>query len=96
MSSTCHLDLIIGGIQIDRTGMPVLSVDSLMLAVDAGMEKRIMFGTDQMLWPGAIDLAVKTVRNTPFLSERQKRDIQYNNAARFLELSEDQEHHAGK
>ncbi|MDZ7805791.1 MAG: amidohydrolase family protein [Gracilimonas sp.] len=56
--------------------------------MDAGFGKRIMFGTDQMLWPGAIDLAVKTVQNTPFLSEEEKRDILYNNAAQFLELSE--------
>ncbi len=56
--------------------------------MNAGFGKRIMFGTDQMLWPGAIDLAVKTVQNTPFLSEEEKRDILYNNAARFLELDE--------
>lgn len=63
--------------------------------MDAGFGKRIMFGTDQMIWPGAIDLAIKTVRNTPFLSEEEKRDILYTNAARFLELSDETiaEHH---
>lgn len=72
--------------------------NALEQMVDAGMEKRIMFGTDQMLWPGAIDIAVETIRNIPFLDERQKRDILYNNAARFLELPEEQvqQHHAGK
>lgn len=59
---------------------------ALKQLTDAGFGKRIMFGTDQMIWPGAIDLAVKTVRNTPFLSDEEKRDILYNNAARFLEL----------
>jgi len=57
--------------------------------MDAGFGKRIMFGTDQMIWPEAIDIAVQTVRNTPFLSEEEKRDILYNNAARFLELDEE-------
>lgn len=56
--------------------------------VEAGFEKRILFGTDQMLWPGAIGLAVETIENAPFLSDMQKRDILYNNAARFLGLSE--------
>lgn len=57
--------------------------------IDAGFGKRIMFGTDQMMWPEAIQLAIKTVRNTPFLSDEEKRDIFYNNAARFLELDEE-------
>lgn len=57
--------------------------------MNAGFGNRIMFGTDQMIWPGAIDLAIKTVQNTPFLSEEEKRDILYNNAARFLELSDE-------
>ena len=53
----------------------------------AGFGKRIMFGSDQMLWPEAISIAVKTVKEAPFLSESEVRDILYNNAARFLELS---------
>ena len=54
--------------------------------MDAGFGRRIMFGSDQMMWPGAISIAVKTVEEAPFLSESEKRDILYNNAARFLEL----------
>jgi len=57
--------------------------------MDAGFGKRIMFGTDQMMWPEAISIAVKTVKEVPFLTEEEKRDILYNNAARFLELSEE-------
>ena len=66
--------------------------------VDAGFGKRIMFGSDQMIWPGAITIAVETVNEAPFLTETERRDIFYNNAARFLELSEDEkiEHHSGK
>ena len=57
--------------------------------IDAGMEKRIMFGSDQMVWPQAIGEAIRSVEEALFLSENQKRDIFYNNAARFLRLSAD-------
>ncbi len=46
-----------------------------------------MFGSDQMVWPGVIDRSIKVIEDAPFLTERQKRDILYNNAARFLQLT---------
>jgi predicted TIM-barrel fold metal-dependent hydrolase len=55
--------------------------------VDAGFEKRIMFGSDQMWWPQAIGESIRSIEDAPFLSKTQKRDILYNNAARFLRLS---------
>ena len=55
--------------------------------VDAGFEKRIMFGSDQMWWPEAIGQAIRSIEQAPLLSPTQKRDILYNNAARFLRLS---------
>jgi predicted TIM-barrel fold metal-dependent hydrolase len=61
--------------------------DALKRLVDAGFIKRIMFGSDQMYWPGAIGEAVKAVETASFLDESQKRDIFYDNAARFLRLS---------
>ena len=54
--------------------------------VDAGMAKRIMFGSDQMVWPEAMDTAIANIESALFLSAEQKRDILYNNAARFLRL----------
>jgi len=66
----------------------------LKAIVDAGYDKRIMFGTDQMIWPGIIEPAIKSIENAPFLTKEQKRDIFYNNAARFLRLTKDEiEHH---
>ena len=56
--------------------------------VDAGFGKRILFGSDGMYWPGAIGEAIKSIEQAPFLTESQKRDILYNNAARFLRLDE--------
>ena len=46
-----------------------------------------MFGSDSMIWPGLIEEALKTIEAAPFLTRAQKRDILYNNAARFLQLS---------
>jgi predicted TIM-barrel fold metal-dependent hydrolase len=54
----------------------------------AGMGKRLMFGSDQMIWPEAIGMAIEGVESAPFLSTAEKRDIFYNNAARFLRLDE--------
>lgn len=64
--------------------------------IDAGFGDRLLFGTDQMFWPGALGLAIEAVEAVPFLTEQQKRDILYHNAARFLNLSEGEiaEHHA--
>jgi uncharacterized protein len=56
--------------------------------VEAGYGKRILFGSDQMVWPQAIEVAVDSITSATFLSEEQKRDILYNNAARFLRLSQ--------
>ncbi|HET7109726.1 MAG TPA: amidohydrolase family protein [Gemmatimonadales bacterium] len=55
--------------------------------VDAGYGDRIMFGSDQMVWPGLIDAAALSIQEAPFLTSAQKRDIFYNNAARFLRLT---------
>ncbi len=56
--------------------------------VDAGFASRIMWGSDQMIWPGAIAVAIETIQQAPFLTEPQKRAIFYDNAAGFLRLSE--------
>lgn len=64
--------------------------DQLKRMVDAGFSKRIMFGSDQTLFPQAIGLAIDTIEQAPFLSEVQKRDILYHNAARFLRLTPEQ------
>jgi uncharacterized protein len=62
----------------------------LRTVVEAGFGKRVMFGSDQMVWPGVIEPAIAIIEEAPFLSEEQKRDILYNNAARFLRLSDEE------
>ena len=56
--------------------------------VNAGFGKRIMFGSDNMVWPKAIKIGIETINKASFLSSEQKRDILFNNAARFLRLTE--------
>lgn len=56
--------------------------------VDAGFGDRIMYGTDQMVWPDVISIGIETVNNSDVLTLEQKEDIFYDNAAKFLGLSE--------
>ncbi len=58
----------------------------LKALVDAGYSKRLMFGSDQMIWPKAIALAIEGIESADFLTEDQKQDIFYNNAVRFFRL----------
>ena len=63
--------------------------------MEAGFGKRVMFGSDQMVWPQAIEVGIRSINEATFLTEHQKRDIFYNNAARFLRLTPEQirQHH---
>ena len=60
--------------------------DYLKALVRAGLGKRLMFGSDQMRWPEMIEKGIQAIEEADFLTEEQKRDILYNNAARFLEM----------
>ena len=62
--------------------------DHLRRLVEGGFGKRIMFGSDAMVWPQTIAVAIESIDSAAFLTEEQKRDIFYNNAARFLRLSD--------
>ena len=57
--------------------------------IDAGFGKRIMFGSDQMVWPETIGMAIDGIESADFLTDAQKRDIFYNNARTFFRLDED-------
>ncbi len=60
--------------------------DYLQALMTAGLGDRLMFGSDQMVWPEAITLAVEGTDSAPFLTAAQKRAIFHDNAARFLRL----------
>ncbi len=52
----------------------------------AGYLSRVMFGSDQMVWPYAIEKSIKFLNSLTFLTKQDKEDIFYNNAAKFLNL----------
>lgn len=58
--------------------------------VEAGYGDRIMYGSDEMIWPQSIKISVGNIMSADFLSEEQKEDIFYNNAARFLKLPDEE------
>lgn len=58
--------------------------------VEAGYGKRVLFGSDQMVWPETIERSILVIEEAPFLSDKQKRNILYNNAARFLRLNDEE------
>jgi len=56
--------------------------------MQAGLGKRVMFGSDHMYWPEAIGMAVEAVDSATFLTPSETRDIFYGNAVRFLKLEQ--------
>jgi predicted TIM-barrel fold metal-dependent hydrolase len=62
--------------------------------IEAGFGKRVMFGSDAAMWPQVIGIGIEAIESADFLTEEQKRDILYNNAARFLRLDEKGQPHS--
>jgi uncharacterized protein len=62
----------------------------LQRIVEAGFGRRVLFGSDQMIWPDALELAIEGIETAGFLSAEQKRDIFFNNAVRFMRFTPQQ------
>ena len=73
---------------IDWVLPPAEFASYLKALVDAGYGDRLMFGSDQMLWPQAIGMAVRAVNDAPYLTTARKQAILHDNAARFLRVKE--------
>lgn len=58
--------------------------------VQAGFSKRILYGTDLLIWPELLETSIGVIENANYLSEEQKRDIFFNNAVRFFNLDASQ------
>jgi uncharacterized protein len=58
--------------------------------IETGFGNRVMYGSDQMVWPELLDIGIDIIENADYLTAKQKRDILYNNAARFLQLSKEE------
>ncbi len=80
-------------VYVDVAGLiwsyPLVEVNRyIQRLVEAGFEDRVMFGTDQLAWPGLMAYSISIIQNADYLTPEQKRDILYNNAARFLRLDQ--------
>lgn len=69
----------------------------LKTIIDAGFGNRVMYGSDQMVWLELLDIGIDIIQKADYLTQKQKRDILYNNAARFLQLSKEEiDRHHGR
>lgn len=80
-------------VYVDLAGLPFILPPGefdryLRGLVQAGHADRILFGSDQQIWPQSYEASVEAVEKADFLNEEQKRAIFYENAARFFELEE--------
>lgn len=70
--------------------MKVALQDFLEQAIFRDYGDRILFGSDQMVWPSAISMAAEAVQTADYLTEQQKQAIFFDNAAAFLGLDDAQ------
>ena len=78
-------------VYVDVAGLiwsdPIKEVNGyIQRIVEAGFEDRVMFGTDQLVRPKLMETSIAVIDRASYLTPQQKRDILYNNAARFLRL----------
>lgn len=82
-------------VYVDIAGMiwsyPLAEVhEYIRRMVQAGFGKRILYGTDLMVWPKLLETSIGVIENANYLSFDQKRDILFNNAVRFFRIDEKQ------
>src|SRR5437660_2047769 len=82
-------------VYVDVAGLiwsyPLKEVNRYIQPLDAAhFEDRVMFGTDQLVWPKLMAYSISIIQNADYLTSEQKRDILYNNAVRFLRLDTSQ------
>lgn len=58
----------------------------LKLAKQHSEIDRVMFGSDQMAWPGAISKSIEVLNSQSFLTDTDKKMILYDNARTFFKL----------
>ena len=93
-----HMIALMGAnayVYVDIAGMiwsyPLDEVHSyIKRLVQAGFEKRIIYGTDFMMWPRLFETSMGVIEHAQYLSEDQKRDIMFNNAVRFFRMDNSQ------
>lgn len=64
------------------------AVKFLKSAKQYGFLDRVLFGSDQMVWPEAITSSINFLQSLDFLSKDEKQKIFYLNAKKFLDIKE--------
>lgn len=64
------------------------AVKFLKSAKEYGFLDRVMFGSDQMVWPDAITNSIDFLNDLDFLTKEEKEMIFYKNAKKFLSIEE--------
>jgi hypothetical protein len=49
----------------------------------ADFEDRVMFGTDQLLWPKLMAYSINIIQNADYLTPQQKRDLSASDVQEF-------------
>jgi len=57
-------------------------------AIKEGLEDKLLFGSNEMIWPDAVTASINYVKCARYLDKAQKKKILYWNAANYLKLSE--------
>ena len=65
------------------------AVKFLKSAKEYGFLDRVMFGSDQMVWPDAITNSIDFLNDLDFLTKAEKEMIFYKNAKKFLGINEE-------
>jgi uncharacterized protein len=66
-------------------GYPIKEVNRYIeRLIDGAFEDRVMFATDQLVWPRLRAYSISIIQNADYLTAQQERAILYNNAAQFL------------
>lgn len=66
-------------------------------AISMGVEDKILYASDEMVWPDAVTVSIEYVKNADFLTVEQKKKILYWNAVEYLKLSDEEiEVHFGR
>lgn len=81
----CDLGIVLWGESL----LPLWAEDFLRKAKKAGLIDRVMYGSDAMYWPHAIEKSINQLNSYDFLTEEDKRNIFYNNAYLFLGLGKE-------
>jgi predicted TIM-barrel fold metal-dependent hydrolase len=63
------------------------SDEFIQRAIDEGVEHKLLFGSDEMIWPDAITGGINHIKEADYMSDSVKKQILYWNAATFLKLS---------